>query len=133
MKEMEERKEMIIAGNAFEEMSNTVGESDEMRKISQDLDDIALDSYETIFHGRLGEYEEEADEIGLLIAARSGYNPNAMIHFLKRIGSSHTNQNSEHYSSSQNELRINRITKYLDHKRWKNKDFALHKERFNKN
>ena len=132
MKEMEERKEMIIAGNAFDDLSKTIGESAEERRVSLELDDIALDSYETIFQGRLGDYEEEADEIGLLYVARSGYDPQAMIDFLKRVGSSHSMQGTEHYSPSQNQLRITRLSKYLSHKRWQKKGLVLHAERFNK-
>lgn len=132
MQEMEERKEMIIAGNAFDDLSNTIGESTEDRRVSLELDDIALDSYETIFQGRLGDYEEEADEIGLLYAARSGYEPQAMLDFLKRVGSTHSMQGTEHYSPAQNDLRIKRLSKYLKHKRWQKKGLTLHTERFNR-
>jgi len=130
MKEMEERKEMIIAGNSFDEMSKEVGQSEEISRVSMDLDDMALDSYAIIFQGRLGEYEEVADETGLLYATRSGYDPNAMIDFLKRVSSSNSMQGSEHYSTAQNDLRIKRISKYLGDKRWKQNQYSLQKERF---
>ncbi len=132
MKEMEERKEMIIADGAFEEMSRTVGESEKIAKVSEELDDIALASYETIFEGRLGDYEEEADEMGLLYAVRSGYDPHAMATLLNRMGTGHSMTNSEHYSPAQNKLRISRLNKYLKQKRWKSKHYRLHGERFSK-
>lgn len=133
MKEMEERKEMIVSGNAFDEMSMSVGESADITEVSQDLDDMALNSYETIFKGRLGKYEQEADEHGLLYAARSGYDPKAMIEFLKRVGKSNSIQGSEHYSDSQNDLRIKRISKFVSGKPFKGrKEFSQQTKRFRK-
>lgn len=130
MKEMEERKEMIIAGNAIDELSQVVEETEEEKATSQELDDIALNSYETIFSGRLGDYEEQADEIGILYAARSGYDPNSMVSFLERVGKNNAMQGSDHYSASQNELRIKRINKYLNARRWKKTMFVDHQGRF---
>ncbi len=132
MQEMEERKEMIIADNAFDEMSTTVGESEEMGKVSMDLDDLALESYETIFQGRLSDYEEEADKLGLLYAVRSGYDPTAMVSLLSRMGKDHSTKGSEHYSPSQNKLRTSHLTKYIKNKRWKSKHYKKHAERFTK-
>jgi len=130
LKEMEERKEMIFADNAFDEMSTTVGESAEIKQVSQDLDDMALDSYERIFSGRLADYEEEADEWGLIYAARSGYDPKAMIAYLKRMESKNLSSNNEHYSHSENRLRIDRLNKLLSANRWSNKKFVKKSERF---
>ncbi len=132
MKEMEERKEMIIAGNAFDELSDVTNESAEARQLGNELDDIALESYDLIFRGRLGEYEEEADEIGLLYAARSGYDPNAMLDLLRRMNNNNLVAENEHYSAAQNDLRIKRLKKYLSNKRWKKMHLMLHTERFNK-
>lgn len=132
MKEMEERKEMIMADNVFDEMSMELKVSSDIKLADDELDDLALDSYETIFHGRLSNYEEEADEIGLLYAARAGYEPKAMISLLKRIGSSKSVSGAEHYSKSQNLLRIDRLKKYLKDKTFKGK-YQQHKQRFAKN
>ncbi len=133
MKEMEERKEMIVAGNSFDDMSNTIGESDEVKALSAEMDNIALDSYENIFHGRLGQYENEADKIGVLYAARSGYDAHALLDFLKRVGEEESVNGNEHYSKSQNELRIKRINAYLVKQHWSKYDLKRKADRFVKN
>lgn len=133
MKEMEERKEMIMADNVFDEMNDELDVSDETIQLSHELDDLALNAYETIFHGRLSNYEEEADEVGLLYAARAGYDPKAMISLLDRVGKSNSVAGAEHYSVSQNKLRIKRIKSYLKQKPFKGKQgLVLHEKRFMK-
>lgn len=130
MQEMEERKEMIFADNAFAEMSETVNESEEIAAVSRDLDDMALDSYERIFEGRLSDYEEEADKLGLLYAARSGYDPKAMLDYLKRLDANNYGSTNEHYSQSDNQLRIGRLEKHLSPKKWSNKKFMRKEARY---
>lgn len=116
MKEIEERKEMIMADNVF--MGMDASSDPDVAAVSQDLDDMALESYETIFSGRLKGYEEEADEMGLRYAARAGYNPQAMLAFLNRLNSGPDLSNNEHYTKSQNLLRTDRIKRFLDNQRW---------------
>ncbi|MCF7797192.1 MAG: M48 family metalloprotease [Lentisphaeria bacterium] len=127
MKEMEERKEMIMADNVF--MGMDAPTNPDVAAVSQDLDDMALESYETIFSGRLKGYEEEADEMGLRYAARAGYNPRAMLTLLNRLTSGPNLSNNEHYTKSQNLLRVDRIERYLKDQRWPD-DLLTHEQRF---
>lgn len=127
MKEMEERKEMIMADNVFMGMDASANPG--VAAVSQDLDDMALESYETIFGGRLKGYEEEADEMGLRYAARAGYDPQAMLTFLNRLNSGPNLSNNEHYTKSQNLLRVDRIERFLEDQRWPD-DLIRHERRF---
>ena len=113
MQEMEKRKVMITADNAFMELESETSMSDELRQTSDELESIALESYETIYAGRLQEYEDEADEYGLLCAARAGYNPKAMVDFLGRITQENVLSGNNHYTPEQNTERLNRIQSWL--------------------
>ena len=116
MKELEERKEMIIADQAFMNMDAPSDPS--IATVSDELDNMALESYDTIFGGRLKGYEEEADRIGLLYAARAGYDPRAMLNFLYRLNQGPDLSNNEHYTKSQNMLRLDRIKRQLGDRKW---------------
>lgn len=116
MKEMEERKEMITADQAF--MNLDAPSDPSLAEVSDELDNMALESYDTIFGGRLKGYEEEADRIGLLYAARAGYDPHAMLNFLHRLNQGPDLSNNEHYTKSQNMLRLDRINRQLDDRKW---------------
>ncbi len=116
MKEMEERKVQIIAEDSFQELDElTDTESDSLYKdVEQELEDIALSIYETIFAGRLEQYEEEADRLGLLYSARAGYAPSAMIDLLTRLIIGRETSNNEHYTKDQITWRKNLIQNFLN-------------------
>ena len=119
LEEMEYRKVQIKAGNAVDAMNQAFGEE----QIDQDileLEQVAISSYERIFNGRLSEYEEEADKLGLLYAARAGYDPNSMIDFLNRLEITNISHESDHYSVEENQIRIKRLKRMLAEQRWKN-------------
>jgi len=82
--------------------------------VEAELEDIALSIYETIYQGRLEEYEEEADKLGLLYAARAGYNPQALEHILMRLILLGKASNNEHYTQSQIGWRKDLVESKLD-------------------
>lgn len=117
MQEMEERKEMIIAGSAFDELNRKAPLEDEMEKTVVQLEDAFMDAYETIFAGRLADYEVEADAVGLVYAARAGYDPRELLALLKNFERSGRFAENEHYSASANALRMQRVEKLIDDNR----------------
>jgi len=121
MKEIEERKEMITADNVFMDMDATADPG--IAAVSQDLDDMALESYETIFSGRLKGYETEADQMGLRYAARAAYNPHAVLGFLDRLNKGPELSNNEHYTKSENLIRVGKIKSFLNGEKWPSKEF----------
>ena len=121
MKEIEERKEMITADNVFMDMDATADPG--IAAVSQDLDDMALESYETIFSGRLKGYETEADQMGLRYAARAAYNPQAVLGFLDRLNKGPELSNNEHYTKSENLIRVGKIKSFLNGEKWPSKEF----------
>ena len=82
--------------------------------MTEELEDIALQTYETIVSGRLNEYEDEADRIGLRYAARSGYDPQSLVNLLTRMrertGLATANT---HYSSRQIQERLDRVRSHV--------------------
>lgn len=111
LQEISKRKAMIVAEDAFAELDAATPsfEDDKWKAIEEDLDRFALNAYETIFEGRLANYELEADRIGLIYTARSGYDPNAMIVMLKRLKQANTVSTNEHYTSHQIDQRLKGI------------------------
>lgn len=124
MKELEERKVEIIAEDSFmelDEMCDTLfaTEDDSMfKEVELELEDMALSIYEDIFAGRLEEYEDEADELGLLYAARAGYSPFAMQKLLSRMNAEGVTSNNEHYTKDQIVWRKQLIGNFLDSKKF---------------
>lgn len=106
--EISQRKSMIIADNAMTELDQETGSGEDTKwgAIEDDLDQFALNAYETIFEGRLARYELDADRIGLIYAARSGYDPKAMVRILTRIKKAKTKSTNEHYTIQQIEQRL---------------------------
>ncbi|MBS1271158.1 MAG: Beta-barrel assembly-enhancing protease [Candidatus Marinimicrobia bacterium] len=113
MKELEKRKPMVTADNAFAELEGKTNMSEEMQDTSDELESIALESYETIFAGRLQEYEDEADSYGCTIAARAGFDPESMVSFLGRLSQEGDLSGNEHYTTDQNRDRQYRIQRWI--------------------
>ncbi|MBN2018258.1 MAG: M48 family metalloprotease [Candidatus Cloacimonetes bacterium] len=105
MQELEKRKVQIIAEDSFAELDELsdelYGHDEKYDDVEAELEDIALSIYETIYQGRLEEYEEEADGLALLYTARAGYYPNALEHILMRLILLGKASNNEHYTQDQ--------------------------------
>lgn len=132
MREMEKRRPMVTADNAFMDLDNQVQMSPEMQAANQDLESMALDAYETIFHGRLEGYEEEADTYGMIYAARAGYNPQAMATYLAKLSRGGQLSGNEHYTPQQNTKRLTTVKKWLQHERMPNRLLEYNADRFHR-
>ncbi len=72
LQEMTKRSVDIKADSAFTELDEeTGGES----RTEQDLETMALQSYDVVVHRRLFRYEKEADEMSAVLCANAGYDP----------------------------------------------------------
>ena len=131
MKEMEKRKDMIHADNAFDQLNKVTDTKDKELKLINDLDDIALSSYDNINHGRLEKYEAESDAYALLFGARAGYDPTAMIDFLNRMTRNNAFSNNKHYTAEANKERVERWEKAIKAEKWHKKLFK-NEQRFTK-
>ena len=87
MMEMEKRKHHIKADDAFAELDEELPDAfdDETSAIEDELEDEIFSMYETLVKGRNDAYEEEADYVGAIYAARAGYDPAAMLTLIQRI------------------------------------------------
>lgn len=121
MWELEKRKPIIIAEDAFSQLSSELPQEkdDKFKELESELDDFALAVYETIFSGRLNQYELEADRFGMIFAARCGYQPGLMANLLERMIKSKTLSNNEHYTPEQNKKRLDNIKRALNSGHWK--------------
>ncbi|MGD2030782.1 MAG: M48 family metalloprotease [Desulfobacterales bacterium] len=121
MQELEKRKPIIIAEDAFSRLDKELPheKDDKFKKVEEDLDNLALDIYETIFYGRLSKYEREADRLGMVFAARCGYPPGLMANLLERMVRSRTVSTNEHYTREENKKRLDTIKSDLHANRWK--------------
>ena len=137
LKELEKRKPIIIAEDAFSQLNSELPQekNDRFKAIESELDDFALSVYETIFSGRLAKYEFEADRLGMIFAARCGYTPGRMADLLKRLVRSRTLSDNEHYTPEQNQKRLNNLEKELHSNKWKGhfNDFQQRWDSYTKN
>jgi hypothetical protein len=121
MQELEKRKPIILAEDAFSRLDEELPQEkeDEFKQLESELDDFALAVYETIFSGRLSQYEREADHLGMVFAARCGYPPGVMADLLERMVRSGTSSTNEHYTRKQIEERLAEIKNDLTSAQWK--------------
>ncbi len=114
--EMEQRKHQISADAAFGEMDSFFDEflpdavSQETKDLIKELDEEAFKIFETIIQGRLDQYEEEADYIGMIYAVRAGYDPNVFLTLLNRLITQGNLSNNEHYTAESNRMRIGKMS-----------------------
>jgi Peptidase family M48 len=121
LKELEKRKPIIIAEDAFSQLNSELPKEkdDGFQKVEDELDDFALAVYETIFSGRLSQYEFEADRYGMIFAARCGYRPGSMADLLDRMVRSHSVSSNDHYTPEQNQKRLSHLKNVLNSNQWK--------------
>jgi len=121
MQELEKRKPIIIAEDAFSKLNEELPQEkdDTYNKLESELDDFALAVYETIFSGRLSQYEFDADGFGMVFAARCGYHPGSMAGLLERMIKSQTLSGNDHYTQEQNKKRLDNIKRILNSGHWK--------------
>ena len=102
------RNPILIVENAMDELDEETASKEDAKwkAIEDDLDQFALNAYETIFEGRLARYELDADRIGLIYTARSGYDPKALETMLARLKKAKTKSTNEHYTTLQIEQRL---------------------------
>jgi len=136
MVEMEQRKHHIMSDNAFSEMeeemdSMGIEQDEDFQSVEQEMEELSFEIYETIVNGRLEEYEEEADELAVLYASRAGYDGRQILNLLMRLKHASAKTNNEHYTQSQIEERIERISKNLSSLPV-NGGLFDHKDRWNK-
>jgi hypothetical protein len=134
MQELEKRKEHVKSDAVFAEMEAEfeeleVEQPEEIQQVEKELEALAFQIYQKIFEGRLAEYEEEADYIGAIYAARAGYNSREMLKLLERLQKQNSESTNEHYTQEQLKQRydwlqenlreINLVNSYLENKfRW---------------
>ncbi|MBI9032207.1 M48 family metalloprotease [bacterium] len=98
MKEIIKRKNHITADDRFSELDREIPKEDQDAKaIEEELENDAFQIYETLIEGRLDKYEEEADQVGMIIAARAGYNPLGLLSLLDKIEKYSVKSNNQHY------------------------------------
>jgi len=109
MQEINKRKPQISADKTFNELDEEVYNrfGDEPDEVEAELDELSLEIYETIFQGRLDDYEKEADIEGIKLATTAGYQPQSLKTLLLRIASQKSN--NQHYRGEIIEKRINWI------------------------
>lgn len=70
---------------------------DAHKKLVEDEKGAALTIYETIRDGNLDPYEKEADEVGMTIAARAGYDVTVLPGLLAKIAQHSVKSGNQHY------------------------------------
>ena len=130
MKDIIKRKNHITADDRFSELDNDIIQADEEDKaIEEELENDAFQIYETLIEGRLDKYEEEADQVGMIIAARAGYNPLRLISLLDKIEKYSLKSNNQHYRQEIISQRKKWATHFLNKTTFP-KNLLTHQERF---
>jgi hypothetical protein len=125
LQELGKRKTLVIAEDAFAQLDEEIKDTDpKWKALEAELDEFALNAYETIFSGRLEGYELEADRLGMLYAARSGYDPTAMARLLERLAKAHTISTNEHYQADQIRKRLRAMKQVIASGRFKGRFFS---------
>ncbi len=133
MKELEKRKNNIVADQAFDEMDEELPTADkEVELTEKEMNDEAFSMYETVIQGRLDAYEQEADELGMVLAARAGYSPTSLSSLLSRLSKSSLQSNNQHYRKEIIQKRLNWVNSFLSKKKFPDNLFDK-RDRFLKN
>jgi hypothetical protein len=116
MMELEERKYHIKADDVFAEMDEELekvgsGYDEDTKEIEAEMEELAFEIYETIFNGRLEEYEEEADFLAMIYSLRAGYQYRQLLNLLKKIYMADCESTNEHYTHDQIAKRIDDLEK----------------------
>jgi len=117
--EMEHRKHHISSDDTFAEMDRFFEEQlpnaiqDDTKDLIKKMEELSFEIFETIIQGRLDEYEEEADYLGMIYSLRAGYAPQGFISLLQRLVSSNLLSNNEHYTPEMNKKRIEMMGRNL--------------------
>ena len=110
MLELEERKQQVLSDDAFmdleDELDEIGGFDEEIGDVEAEMEELAVQIYDTIFNGRLEQYEQEADHLGLVYAARTGYNSREALNLLNRLFLVESQSTNEHYTTEQIRKRI---------------------------
>lgn len=97
-KEIFARKNHITATDRFNELDSEFSMyDDETKAVEEELEDDAFMIYETLNEGRLDQYEKEADQVGMIIAMRAGYDAKVLLNMLDKIAKYSTKSNNQHY------------------------------------
>jgi len=108
-------------------------DTEEYQAIEKELEADIKQMYETLIEGRLDAYEREADDLGILFAARAGYDPAQSLELLKRLYSTRTRSNNEHYRPESIMQRVNWVKELSSkHQKRKQKYFS-HPDRWSLN
>ena len=99
MIEAKAREHHIGSYDVFSELDEDLPDafSEKAQEIEAELEDEIFDMYETLVQGRLDAYEQEADAIGLVYSARTGYSPLASQVLLNRLINTRYESNNQHY------------------------------------
>ncbi|MCD4819841.1 MAG: M48 family metalloprotease [Candidatus Cloacimonetes bacterium] len=133
MQEAESRKEHILADDLFMELDDEleqIGEN-EISETELELEELTVNIYETIFQGRLKDFEDEADELALLYMIRAGYDQKAAISILKRLSVSKMSSDNEHYTHEQITERLKHLKSKINQS--KKLRLLINKRRFQEN
>jgi len=87
----------IGAEDLFAELDAEASFSAKNQAVEAELEADIRQLYDTLIQGRLDEYEEEADLLGMLFTARSGYDPGVAPNLIARLLNTRYESNNQHY------------------------------------
>ncbi len=85
LKEMDNRRNVIAADDAFSELDNEVERTDEDIAITESLNNDLLTYRDRMYSMRIQDFEYAADAMALFYMARAGYTPQAMLNVVTRL------------------------------------------------
>lgn len=82
-KEQTARRNKIRMEEVFAELEEAMGEKPD--SVVTELEEFALEAYETVVQPRLLSYEEEADRGAVVLLLRAGYDPAAVLSMIRKV------------------------------------------------
>jgi len=106
--EIKERENQINSDYAFEELDLELPDAYDVdaKRTEAELEAEISNIFEYLVNGRMQSYEKEADQLGLIFAARAGFNPAAAKAILKRIYNTAFTPANEHYTKDNIKARL---------------------------
>jgi len=101
----------IGAEDMFAELDAEVSFSAKNKAVEAELEADIREILDILIQGRLDEYEEEADILGMLFTARSGYDPTVAPKLITRLLNTRYESNNQHYRKDSIRLRSGWIGK----------------------
>lgn len=129
LKEMDNRRNVLAADDAFSELDTEIERSDEEQQTIDSLNNELLTYRDRMYSIRIQDFEQGADKMALYYMARAGYSPQELLRAVIRLGED-IPADAPIYKRNELDNRRNALIKEMLDVRWRG-NLMTHETRFN--